>query len=117
MGTKMYQEAKYIFWWHKIKNKNDIIKYIMRYLIYQQVKVVYQRPSDQLSAMKIYEYKQKEETIDFVKGLPKIRRKYDAICKIVHTLTKSTYFLAIRAKSSLESLTNLYISKVVFQID
>lgn len=36
-GTKMYQQAKHKFWWHNMKR--DIVEFIARCLICQQVKI------------------------------------------------------------------------------
>lgn len=55
-----------------------------------------------------------EVTTYFIIELPRIRRKCDTIWKIVDRLTKSTYFLAIRAKTPLESLVRLSPYRLVF---
>ncbi|CAN6463204.1 unnamed protein product [Victoria cruziana] len=76
-GTKMYREARRTFWWPRMKN--DIAEFVARCLICQQVKVEHQRPGGLLSPLKIPEWKWKEITTDFVMGLPRTRRKHNAI--------------------------------------
>lgn len=51
--------------------------------------------------------------IVFIMGLPRTKRKHDAIWVIVDRLTKSTHFLAIRVKTPLEMLAELYINEII----
>ena len=51
--------------------------------------------------------------MDFVTGLPTTRMKHDAIWVIVDRLTKSTHFLAVSNKTSLDQLAKLYIDEIV----
>ncbi|GJT34638.1 reverse transcriptase domain-containing protein [Tanacetum coccineum] len=52
-------------------------------------------------------------TMDFVTKLPKTSTGHDAIWVIVDRLTKSAYFIPIRATDSMETLTRLYIKEIV----
>ena len=52
--------------------------------------------------------------MNFVLGLPRMLRGYDAILVIVDQLTKSAYFLLIKVDFSLERLVaKLYIDEIV----
>ena len=51
--------------------------------------------------------------MDFVVGLPRTPRGLDSIWVIVERLTKSTHFIPINIRFSLEKFTTLYISEVV----
>ena len=51
--------------------------------------------------------------MDFVVGLPRTPRGYDAIWVIVDRLTKSAHFLAIRNNFSLNRLAELYVDEIV----
>ena len=51
--------------------------------------------------------------MDFVSGLVRIQRDHDAIWVIVDRLTKSTHFLPISMKYSLEKLTKLYLDEII----
>ncbi|KAJ8753514.1 hypothetical protein K2173_022755 [Erythroxylum novogranatense] len=51
--------------------------------------------------------------MDFLMGLPKTSRKYNAIWVIVDRLTKSAHFLAIKQTNSLHVLAKKYIDEIV----
>ncbi|CAN6464962.1 unnamed protein product [Victoria cruziana] len=82
-------------------------------LICQQVKAEHQKPNRLLTPWELSEWQWDEVTMDFVMGLPHIRRQHDAIWVIVDRLSKSAHFLAVRANMPLEGLAELYIRKIV----
>jgi len=51
--------------------------------------------------------------MDFVVGMPQTIQKFDSIWVIVDRLTKSTRFLPINIRYSLEKLIKLYIREIV----
>ena len=51
--------------------------------------------------------------MDFVKGLPRTLKGYNAIWVIVDRLTKSAHFLPIRWGITLEKLAELYLTEIV----
>ena len=51
--------------------------------------------------------------MDFVMGLPRSQQGHDSIWVVVDRLTKSAYFLPIRATDSVDSLSRLYIRERV----
>ena len=51
--------------------------------------------------------------MDFVVGLPLIRRKHDSVWFVVDRLTKSAHFLPVRTDYSLDKLADLYIKEIV----
>ena len=51
--------------------------------------------------------------MDFVVGLPLIRRKHDSVWVMVDRLTKSTHFLQVRTDYSLDKLVELYMKEIV----
>lgn len=51
--------------------------------------------------------------MNFVIGLPKIRRGFDVIWVIVHPLTKSSHILPIHVNSPLDKLAKLYINEIM----
>ncbi|KAL8120002.1 hypothetical protein AgCh_017219 [Apium graveolens] len=53
--------------------------------------------------------------MDFVVGLPKTKSNHDTIWVIVDRLTKSTYFLPINERFSLEKLVKLYLDEIVMR--
>ena len=51
--------------------------------------------------------------MDFVVGLPLIRRKHDSVWVVVDRFTKSAHFLPVRTEYSLDNLAVLYIKEIV----
>ena len=51
--------------------------------------------------------------MDFVSGLPRTSKSFEAIWVIVDRLTKSAHFIPIRMDYPLERLAELYIEKIV----
>ena len=110
-STKMYRTIKENYWWSGMKR--DIVEFVSRCLVCQQVKVEYQRPSGTLQPLPIPKWKWEHITMDFVVGLPRTHAGYDAIWVTVDRLTKSEHFLAICNNFSLDRLVELYINEIV----
>ena len=51
--------------------------------------------------------------MDFVSELPKTQKEHDAVWMIVDRLTKSTHFLHMNMKDSMDKLARLYMEEVV----
>ena len=66
-----------------------------------------------LYLVEIPEWKWGHITMDFMMGLPHTSLGHDTIWVVIDRLTKSVHFLAIRATSSLDNLTQLYIDEIV----
>ena len=110
-GTKMYQNLKRQYWWRGIKK--DVAQFIARCLTCQQVKAEHQRPGGMLQPLPISEWKWEHITMDFVTGLPRSPRGYDAIWVIVDRLTKTAHFLPYKISDTLTSLSHLYIKEII----
>ncbi|GMH05047.1 hypothetical protein Nepgr_006887 [Nepenthes gracilis] len=93
--------------------KRDIAAYVEKCLVCQQVKAERKQPPGLLQPMPFSGWKWEDIAMDFVTGLPKMPRKYDAIWVIVDRLTKSAHFLAIRTTYSRDKLAQLYVNEVV----
>ena len=77
------------------------------------MKAEHQKPSGTLQPLPIPEWKWEHIIIDFVVGLPRTRAGFDAIWIIVDRLTKSSHFLPVRIKFSLDRLAELYINEIL----
>ena len=110
-GTKMFKDLQRRYWWNGMKR--EVAAYVSRCLTCQQIKIEHQRPGGSMQRIEIPQWKWKDITMDFVVGLPRTRRKHDAIWVIVDRLTKSAHFLPIRISQPLESLADLYIREIV----
>ena len=51
--------------------------------------------------------------MDFMLGLPLIRRKHDSVWVVVDRLTKTTHCLPVRTDYSLDKLIEFYIKEIV----
>ena len=110
-SMKMYQNLRGMYYWTGLKR--DVVEFVLRCLVCQRVKVEHQKPAGLLQPLPIPTWKWEHVTMDFIVGLPRTKRKHDAIWVIVDRLTKSAHFLAIRVTDSLNSLVELYIREIV----
>lgn len=88
-NTKMYQDLRQLYWWPGMKK--DIALFISECLTCQQVKIEHQRPTGLLQSLPIPQWKWEHITMDFVVGLPRTQRGYNAIWVIVDRLTKIAF--------------------------
>ena len=93
--------------------KKDIVEYVARCLICQQVNYEHQRPGGLLQQMPIPEWKWERITMDFVVRLPRTLRKVDAVWVIVDRLTKSAHFIPLATTYTSERLAQIYIREIV----
>ena len=66
-----------------------------------------------MQRLPIAEWKCEQVTIDFIVGLPRTQRGRDAIWVVVDRLTKSTHFIPMRVRDSIDHLADLYIRDIV----
>ena len=97
-STKMYRTLKEYYWWSGMKR--EVVEYVSKCFICQQVKTERQKPSGLLQPLPIPEWKWERITMDFVFKLPPTVQRHDGIWVAVDRLTKSTHFLPIREKFS-----------------
>ena len=80
-NTKMYCTIKENYWW--LGMKRDVVEFLSRCLVCQQVSAEHQRPSGTLQPLPIPEWKWEHVTMDFVVDLSHTHGGYDAIWVIV----------------------------------
>nr|GEW84261.1 putative nucleotidyltransferase, ribonuclease H [Tanacetum cinerariifolium] len=107
----MYQDLKKFYWWPNMKA--NITTFVSKCLTCAKVKAELQKPSGLLQQPEIPEWKWEKITMDFVLGLPRTPSGYDSIWVIVDRLTKSTHFLPMKKKDSIEKLAQLYLREIV----
>ena len=110
-STKMYRDMKRQYWWKGMKK--DVVRFIARCVVCQQVKIEHQKPGGLLQSLPIPEWKWDHITMDFVSGLPRTSRGHNAVWVIVDRLTKSAHFLNMKTTDTLETLSKLYIREIV----
>ncbi|GKC15195.1 putative reverse transcriptase domain-containing protein [Tanacetum coccineum] len=107
----MYYDLRNLYWWPGMKK--DIATYVSKCLSCSKVKAEHQKPLRLLQQPEIPEWKWENITMDFIVKLPRTRSRHDAIWVIVHLLTKSAHFLAVREDFKTEKLARLYINNIV----
>ena len=110
-GTKMYRDLKKRFWWNNMKR--EIGEYVALCDICQRVKASHQKPTGLLQPLPVPEWKWEEIGMDFITGLPKTQRGYDAIWVIVDRFTKVAHFIPIKQTYGKNKLAELYLTKIV----
>ena len=95
--------------------KREITEYVVRCLVYQQIKPERQKPAGLLNPLHIPEWKWEDVTMDFLFGLPRTSAGVDGIWVIVDRLTKTACFLPIKATNMLDKLAQMYVDKIVSQ--
>ncbi|GKC06834.1 putative reverse transcriptase domain-containing protein [Tanacetum coccineum] len=111
-SDKMYQDLKKLYWWPNMKA--IIVVYVGKCLTCSRVKAECQKPSGLLIQPKYPTCKWERITMDFITKLPK-SSEHDTIWVIVDRLTKSAHFIPTRETDSMETLTRLYIKKIILR--
>ena len=102
---------KRMYWWPGMKK--DVATFVSKCLTCQQVKFEHQRPGGQLQPLEVPKWKWENLTCDFVVGLPKTKKEYDAIWVVVDRLTKSAHFIPVRMTMNMDQLVKLYMDNIV----
>ena len=110
-ATKMYHNIKDLYWWDGMKK--NVVDFISKCLTCQQVKEEHQKPLGKLQPLSIPKWKCERVIMDFTTGLPRSRDGYNSIWVIVDRLTKSSYFLPVKATYSVAKLARLYIKHIL----
>ena len=80
-STKMYRTIKENYWWSGMKK--DIVKFVSKCLVCQQVKAEHQKLARTFHLLPIPKWKWKHIIMDFLIGLPHTWIDYDAIWVIM----------------------------------
>nr|GEY01130.1 putative reverse transcriptase domain-containing protein [Tanacetum cinerariifolium] len=110
-SDKMYQDLKKLYWWPN--RKAIIAEYVGKCLTCSRVKAECQKPSGLLIQPDIPTWKWERITMDFVTKLPRTSNGHDTIWVIVDRLTKLAHFIPTKKTDSMETLTRLYIKRIV----
>ncbi|XP_049391383.1 uncharacterized protein LOC125855679 [Solanum stenotomum] len=92
--------------------KKDIAEFFPKCPNCQQVKVEHQTPGSFSQDFSIPIWKCEDLNMDFMIGLPRIRRQHDSIWAIVDRMTKSAYFIPDKVSFSAEDYAKLYLKEV-----
>jgi transposase InsO family protein len=78
----------------------------------KKVKTEHQRPAGLLYPLKIPDWQWKEIGMDFITGLPRTQKGYDAIWVIVDRLTKVAHFIPVKTTYKGSQLAELYMARI-----
>jgi hypothetical protein len=78
----------------------------------QRVKAEHERPAGLLYPLKTPEWEWEEIDMDFVTGLPRTQKRYDAIRVIVDRPTKVAHFIPVKTTYKGSQLAKLYMSRI-----
>ncbi|WMV09424.1 hypothetical protein MTR67_002809 [Solanum verrucosum] len=114
-GVLRYQDRlcvpKEVFWCNGMKR--DIADFVAKCRNCQQVKVEHQKPGGMTQKINIPTWKWEVIHMDFIIGLPHIRRQHDSIWVIVDRVNKFAWFLVVKTTNSVEDYAKLYINEIV----
>ena len=79
----------------------------------QQVKAEHRKPGVLTMIIEVPTLKWESINMDFVFGIPMIRRQHDSIWVIVDRLTKSAHFIPVKFTYRAEDNARLYIDEIV----
>ncbi|XP_060178088.1 uncharacterized protein LOC132608024 [Lycium barbarum] len=108
---KMHRDLKQHYWW--CSKKRDIVKFVSRCLICQQVKYEHQKPRGNFSKNVHSRVEVERFAMDFVVGLPWTLGKFDSIWVIVDRLTKSAHVIPVQMTYTSEKLPKIYIREIL----
>ncbi|GAU37353.1 hypothetical protein TSUD_395350 [Trifolium subterraneum] len=110
-STKMYHDLKKDYWWPDMKT--EIVEFVSRCIVCQQVKIEHQKPAGPLQSLEIPEWKWEHITMDFVSGLPRNQKGEDSIWVIVDRLTKSAHFIAVKSTYKASRYAEIFLEEIV----
>ena len=83
-------DMKRVFFWAGMKK--DVAEYVARCLVCQQVKAEQKKPGGLLHPLEVPLWKWESVSMDFIDGLPRLRKGNTGIWVVVDRLTKSAHF-------------------------
>lgn len=90
-----------------------MVAWVMKCPIFQLVKAEHQVLSGLLQSLPILEWKLDHIIMDLVTDLPTSRFRYDAICVMLDSLTKSVFFLSIWKTNGIDRIAENYINEIL----
>ncbi|KAL4028440.1 hypothetical protein IC575_011637 [Cucumis melo] len=110
-STKMYQDLRSVYWWRNMKR--EVVVFVSRCLVCQQVKAPRQRPAGLLQPLSVPEWKWKSVSMDFITELSKTLKGYTVIWVVVDRLTKSAHFVPGKSTYTASKWGQLYMTEIV----
>jgi hypothetical protein len=93
--------------------KIEIARYVARCDTCKRVKATYIKTAGPLQSLPIPTWKWEDISMDFIVGLPRTAKGYDAIWVIIDRLTKIAHFLPVKVKYPVITYAELYIARIL----
>ena len=92
--------------------KFETVEYFEKCMECQLVKVEHRHPAGLLQPLPILEWKWELISLDFIIGLPKSKRKNDAIMVVVEKLTKEDHFIPVKFTFKADNIANILMRDI-----
>jgi hypothetical protein len=79
----------------------------------KRVKAIYMKTAGPLQSLPIPTWKWEDISMDFIMGLPRTTKGYDAIWVIIDRLTKIAHFLPVKTDHPVTVYAQLYIARIL----
>eukprot|EP00253_Pinus_taeda_P004645 PITA_04645 len=89
--------------------KKNVVEYLAWCLECQQIKAEHQHPAGLLQPLPIPEWKWETISMDFIIGLPKIKRKNDSIMVVLDKLSKAAHFIHVKSPYRATQITHTFM--------
>ena len=106
----MISAVKRHFFWLKLKA--DIAIFMVNCQECQLVKAEHQHPLGLLQPLPIPEWKREVINMDFITGLPKIKKQNDSIFVVIDKLSKAAHFIPVKSTYKAVSIANILLKEI-----
>jgi hypothetical protein len=104
-------EPYVFFWWAKMQI--EITRYVARCDTCKRVKDIYMKTAGPLQSLPIPTWKSEDISMDFIVGLPRTTKGYDAIWVIIDRLMEIAHFLPVKTDHPVTVYAQLYIARIL----
>ena len=107
----MYCDHQEVYWWDGLKR--DIVEFVAKCPNCQQVKAKHHRQGGLTQVINVPTWTREDINMDFIVGMPWIRRQNDLIWVIVDRLIQSAHFIPVKSTYLAEDYAILYLYKTM----
>ena len=86
--------------------------FIAKFQECQLVKAEHQHPSGLLHPLPILEWKWEVISMDFVTGLPKIKKQNDSIFVVIGKLSKKAHFIPLKSTYKAVNIVDIFLKEI-----
>jgi len=93
--------------------KKEIVGYVARCDTCSRVKAIHMKPAGLLQPLSVPEWKWEEVSMDFITGLPTMRKGNYSIWVIIDRLTKPAHFIPVKNTYRPPEYADIYMAKII----